>query len=97
MKLKKHLHKATRKKHLQKKLKPTQPTTENKQSEKLIRHNKQPKANSEISQSNVTSTEEVTNTNEKRTRTQPFSKEEMNKVTATEESDVAVSDVLKHK
>ena len=40
MKLKKHIHKATRKKHLQKKLKPTQPTTENKQSEKVIRHNK---------------------------------------------------------
>ena len=74
--------------------KPTQPTTENKQSEKSnTTQQTNQKANSEISQSNVTSTEEVTNTNEKRTRTQPFSKEEMNKVTATEESDVAVSDV----
>lgn len=74
--------------------KPTQPTTENKQSEKInTTQQTNQKANSEISQSNVTSTEEVTNTNEKRTRTQPFSKEEMNKVTATEESDVAVSDV----
>ncbi|QFU27861.1 YSIRK-type signal peptide-containing protein [Staphylococcus haemolyticus] len=74
--------------------KPTQPTTENKQSEKSnTTQQTNQKANSEISQSNVTSTEEVTNTNEKRTRTQPFPKEEMNKVTATEESDVAVSDV----
>ncbi|MCH4452204.1 choice-of-anchor I family protein [Staphylococcus haemolyticus] len=74
--------------------KPTQPTTENKQSEKSnTTQQTNQKANSEISQSNVTSTEEVTNTNEKRTRTQPFSKEEMNKVTATEESDVAVLDV----
>lgn len=74
--------------------KPTQPTTENKRSEKSnTTQQTNQKANSEISQSNVTSTEEVTNTNEKRTRTQPFSKEEMNKVTATEESDVAVSDV----
>lgn len=74
--------------------KPTQPTTENKQSEKSnTTQQTNQKANSEVSQSNVTSTEEVTNTNETRTRTQPFSKEEMNKVTATEESDVAVSDV----
>lgn len=74
--------------------KPTQPITENKQSEKSnTTQQTNQKANSEVSQSNVTSTEEVTNTNETRTRTQPFSKEEMNKVTATEESDVAVSDV----
>lgn len=74
--------------------KPTQPTTENKQSEKSnTTQQTNQKANSEVSQSNVTSTEEVTNTNETRTRTQPFSKEGMNKVTATEESDVAVSDV----
>lgn len=74
--------------------KPTQPTTENKQSEKSnTTQQTNQKANSEVSQSNVTSTEEVTNTNETRTRTQPFSKEEMNKVTVTEESDVAVSDV----
>lgn len=74
--------------------KPTQPITENKQSEKSnTTQQTNQKANSEVSQSNVTSSEEVTNTNETRTRTQPFSKEEMNKVTATEESDVAVSDV----
>lgn len=81
--------------------KATQSTTNNRQSEKsnTTQQNNQ-KANSEVSQSNVTSSEEVTNTNETRTRTQPFSKEEMNKVTATEERDVTVSDVpqtqLKH-
>lgn len=74
--------------------KPTQPSTENKQSEKSnTTQQTNQKANSEVSQSNVTSTEEVTNTNETRTRTQPFSKEEMNKLTATEESEDAVSDV----
>ncbi|MCH4458064.1 choice-of-anchor I family protein [Staphylococcus haemolyticus] len=72
----------------------TQPTTENKQSEKSnTTQQTNQKANSEVSHPNVTSSEEVSNTNETRTSTQPFSKEEMNKVTATEESDVAVSDV----
>lgn len=73
----------------------TQPSTENKQSEKSnTTQQTNQKANSEVSHPNVTSSEEVTNTNETRTSTQPFAKEEeMNKVTATEESDVAVSDV----
>ncbi|MDU0435842.1 choice-of-anchor I family protein [Staphylococcus haemolyticus] len=72
----------------------TQPTTENKQSEKSnTTQQTNQKANSEVSHPNVTSSEEVSNTNETLTSTQPFSKEEMNKVTATEESDVAVSDV----
>ncbi|MFS4465172.1 choice-of-anchor I family protein [Staphylococcus haemolyticus] len=74
--------------------KATQSTTENKQSEKSnTTQQSNQQANSEVSHSNVTSSEEVSNTNETRTSTQPFSKEEMNKVTATEESDVAVSDV----
>lgn len=72
----------------------TQPTTENKQSEKSnTTQQTDQKANSEVSQSNVTSSEEVSNINVTRTNAQPFSKEEMNKVTAAEESDVAVSDV----
>lgn len=74
--------------------KSTQPTTENKQLEKSnTTQQTNQKANSEVSHPNVTSSEEVSNTNETRTSTQPFSKEEMNKVTATEESDVAVSDL----
>lgn len=74
--------------------KSTQPTIENKQSEKSnTTQQTNQKEDSEVSHSNVTSSEEVSNTKETRTSTQPFSKEEMNKVTATEESDVAVSDL----
>lgn len=72
----------------------TQPTTENKQSEKSnTTQQTDQKANSEVSQSNVTLSEEVSNINATRTNAQPFSKEEMNKVTAAEESDVALSDL----
>ncbi|MDM7881296.1 choice-of-anchor I family protein [Staphylococcus borealis] len=75
--------------------KSTQPTTNFRQTEK--RHTTQQfnqNAHSDVSQNAVTSTEKVRKSNVARTNAHPFSKErEMNKVTATEENDVAVSDV----
>lgn len=77
--------------------KSTQPATNFRQTEK--RHTTQQSnqnAHSDVSQSNVTSTEKVRNSNVARTNAHPFSKEtQMNKVTATEARDVTVADVPK--
>ncbi|WP_394856289.1 choice-of-anchor I family protein [Staphylococcus borealis] len=77
--------------------KSTQPATNFRQTEK--RHTTQQSnqnAHSDVSQSAVTSTGKVRNSNVAHTNAHPFSKEtQMNKVTATEERDVTVADVPK--
>ncbi|UDI77193.1 choice-of-anchor I family protein [Staphylococcus taiwanensis] len=75
--------------------KSTQPTTKNRQTEKRnTTQQSNQNSHSDVSQNAVSSAEKVRNLNAARMNAQPFSKErEMNKVTATEENDVAVSDV----